>query len=238
VSVEGHPGEPATPCWNAIGVGGDRSCPELVSAVHCRNCPVFAEGARAFLDRPAPEGYLDEWTRELERTDAEVLDDGGGEEDGSGSARDGLGVVIFRLGVEWLAIRARAVVEVTSVRPVHRIPHRTNAVVAGLANLRGQLHLCASMHGLLDAAPARDGPATVGRIPRMIVIRQGNESWVFAADEVLGVPRVPPGRLRPVPSTLANPSVSFSRAIFDWQGHSVGLLDEDRVFDALRSLGR
>ena len=50
-------------CWHRIGVSGDRSCPELSTFVHCRNCPVFAAAARVFFDRPAPEGYLAEWTR-------------------------------------------------------------------------------------------------------------------------------------------------------------------------------
>ncbi len=56
-------------CWNRIGVSGDRSCPELPSFVHCRNCPVFAAAARAFFDRPAPEGYLAEWARWLADSD-------------------------------------------------------------------------------------------------------------------------------------------------------------------------
>ena len=56
-------------CWNRIGVTGDRSCPELNTFVHCRNCPVFAAAARAFFDRPAPEGYLAEWSRWLADSD-------------------------------------------------------------------------------------------------------------------------------------------------------------------------
>jgi len=231
MSVDRESG-PVASCWNVIGVGGDRSCPELVAAVHCRNCPVFAAAARTFLDRPAPAGYLAEWTSFLDGSDNGA--DGAGTE----AARDGIGVVIFRLGAEWLALRATVVVEVTSVRPVHRIPHRTNPIVAGLANLRGQLHLCASLHGLLDVVPMGAADAASARVPRMIVIRKGAESWVFAAEEVLGVPRVPPGSLRNVPSTLANPTVSFSQAIFNWEGRSVGLLDEGRLFDALRSLGQ
>src|SRR5215472_14146833 len=54
-----------TDCWNRIGISGDRSCPELEAHIHCRNCPVFASAARAFFDRPAPEGYLAEWTQWL-----------------------------------------------------------------------------------------------------------------------------------------------------------------------------
>ena len=52
-------------CWSHIGVSGDRTCPELSSFIHCRNCPVFAAAARTFFDRPAPEGYLAGWSRWL-----------------------------------------------------------------------------------------------------------------------------------------------------------------------------
>ncbi len=47
----------------------------------------------------------------------------------------------------------------------------------------------------------------------------------------------PRGQWGPVPSTLVNPSVGFSQAILSWDGHSVGLLDEQRIFAALRELG-
>jgi len=232
IAVLDQPSGAGPPCWNAIGVTGDRSCPELAEFIHCRNCPVFAAAARTFLDRPAPDDYLAEWSSLLDGSDADSR------ESDFEAARDGIGVVIFRLGAEWLALRAQAVVEVTAVRPVHRIPHRTTPVLAGLANLRGQLHLCASLHDLLGVVPSGDAPDEARRTPRMVVIRQGSESWVFTAEDVLGVPRVPPALMRNVPSTLANPIVSFSEAVFAWDGRSVGLLDEGRVFAALRSLGQ
>jgi chemotaxis-related protein WspD len=221
---------PAASCWNEIGVMGDHSCPELVTAIHCRNCPVFTAAARAFLDRPAPPGYLAEWTRLLQ---GPALDPG----DESSGPRRGLGAIVFRLGAEWLALRATVVVEVTPIRPVHRIPHRSNGTLAGLVNLRGQLHLCVCLHALLGTEPPEPAAArSRERSARMIVIRRASESWVFASDEVLGVPRVPPESLQNVPATLANPAVSFSQAVFTWQGRSVGLLDDLRLFDALRSL--
>lgn len=211
-------------CWNRIGVGGDQSCPELASAVHCRNCPVFASAARAFFDRTAPEGYLDEWSDRL----------GGAAEDMA--EEDAVSLLVFRLHEEWLAIDTRSVVEVTPVRPIHRIPHRTNRVVAGLVNIRGRLLLGASLHGLLGVEPP-EGPGARAPSPRMIVIRQGNETWVVSAEEVSGVQRVPRERLRPVPATLANTAVSYSQAVFDRDGRSVGYLDSRRVFDGLRGLG-
>jgi chemotaxis-related protein WspD len=216
---------PAGDCWNKIGVSGDHSCPKLAEFIHCRNCPVFASAARAFFDRPAPEGYLAEWNELLGGPQAIVAAD----------ERD-VSLVIFRLQDEWLALGTGLVVEVTAVRPVHRVPHRTNRVIAGLVNIRGRLYLCASLHGLLGVEPS---PVSGSRpsIPRMIVIQQAHEPWVFLAEEVLGVHRVPGDQLRAVPSTLANPAVSFSQSVFTWDGRSVGYLDEQRVFSGLRSLG-
>ena len=71
------------------------------------------------------------------------------------------GVLIFRLGVEWLAFRTQTIAEVTNPRPVHRVPHRSNEIFVGLVNLQGQVQLCVSLHGLLGVpAPSAH---TVGR---------------------------------------------------------------------------
>ena len=148
------------------------------------------------------------------------------------SRGEAVSVLIFRLGEEWLAFRTQTVAEVTLPRPVHRIPHRSNAVFAGIVNLQGQVQLCVSLHGLLGATAA---PAPSSRL---VVLRDAEraETWVFAADEVVGVRRVPRSQWRSVPSTLINPAVGFSQAVLSWDGRSIGLLDEQRVFAALRSL--
>jgi chemotaxis-related protein WspD len=218
-------------CWNQIGVFGDQSCPELSSFTHCRNCHVFAAAARTFFQRPAPPGYLAEWSQWLgAASEADAC--AGEQEDREDLLAHGagIGVLIFRLGTEWLAFRTRSVAEVTTLRPVHRIPHRFNHVCAGLVNLHGQLQLCVSLHGLLGV----ELPASASRL---VVIHDGSlgETWAFAADEVLGVRHVHPSQRRGVPATLANPAVGFSQAILTWNGQAIGLLDEERIFSALRS---
>jgi chemotaxis-related protein WspD len=219
-------------CWNHIGVAGDRSCPELETFIHCRNCPVFSAAARTFFDRPAPEGYLADWSRWLAVSTGEALGAGNGS-DGDKIQLHGaaISVLIFRLGAEWLAFRTQAVAEVTTLRPVHRVPHRSNQIFTGLVNLQGQVQLCVSLHGLLGAAVASPS--------RLVVLndRDRAETWAFGADEVLGVERVPQSQWREAPSTLSNPAVGFSQAVLLWNGRSIGLLDEQRVFTALRSLG-
>lgn len=244
-------------CWNRIGTSGDRSCPELKLQTHCRNCPVFASAARTFFDRPAPEGYLAEWTQWLSGGIADLTV----EQVVHGDDRELISVLIFRLGHEWLAFRTQVVAEVTLPRPVHRIPHRSNTTLIGLVNLRGQLQLCVSLHALLgvnappepaaEPPPVRHGDRSelgkdrkteLGLSPgtRLVVLRDRDRSelWIFGADEVLGVHRLPRVRVRNVSSSLANPEVSFSQAILSWEDHSVGFLDEQRVFAALRSIGQ
>jgi chemotaxis-related protein WspD len=221
-------------CWNYIGVSGDQSCPELKTFIHCRNCHVFAAAARTFFDRPAPEGYLAGWSRWLmgsAEQDARV-EGNGDEQNGTQFHGESVSLLIFRLGAEWLAFRAHTVAEVTNPRPVHYVPHRSNETFVGLVNLQGQVQLCVSLHGLLGVT-APSAPT------RLIVLRDGDkgETWAFPADEVLGVESVPRNRLRGVPSTLANPTVGFSQAVLSWNERSIGLIDEQRVFATLRSLG-
>ncbi len=223
-------------CWNHIGVAGDRSCPELIPFVHCRNCPVFTAAARSFFNRPAPEGYLAEWARWLAGSDDHDLGEPGKHhEDGEGfqSHGAGLSVLIFRLGVEYLAFRTQVLAEVTRLPPVHHVPHRTNQILAGLVNLRGQVELCVSLHGLVGA-DASAAPT------RLVVLhdRDCRETWAFPVDEVLGVERIPRRHWHGVPSTLGNPAVGFSQAVLAWNDRSIGLLDEQRIFAALRRLGQ
>src|ERR1700722_15873698 len=92
-------------CWHRIGVSGDRSCPELSTFVHCRNCPAFAAAARAFFDRPAPEGYLGggaSWLADSGSHGPGPRGEGRGddEEDDPIAQREGVSLLIFRLGGE------------------------------------------------------------------------------------------------------------------------------------------
>lgn len=217
---------PMPECWRVIGVSGDRSCPELQAFVHCRNCPVLAEAARSFFDRPAPAGYLDAWQAILEEPEAAA--------DATHTS-----VLVFRVDREWLSLPTGVLVEVTPSRTVHSVPHRSGTPLAGIVNVRGQLQLCVSLHAVLGlpggppaAAGASDGSG------RLIVLErlsgQAAERWVVGIDEVAGVHRVGTADLRPVPSTVSQASARCSSALFEWQDRTVALLDEVRLFEALR----
>jgi chemotaxis-related protein WspD len=219
---------PVTPgrddCWNRIGVFGDRSCPELTRVVHCHNCPVFAAAGRRFLDAPPPPGYLEQWADRLAEPEEE-------------DAGERLGVLVFRIGGEWLALPVDVLVEVTAPRPIHRVPFR-GGLLAGLVNVRGELHLAVRMDQLLgirDAPPAADGAGPRPGPPRLLVVRRGADTWVFPADEVDGVHRFPAAELAGVPPTLGRAAARFARGVFRHDGRAVGYLDETRLFEALRA---
>jgi chemotaxis-related protein WspD len=209
--------DPAEQCWNRIGVRGDRSCPELLKVTHCNNCPVFAAAGRRFLDVPSPPGYLDEWTARLAGRD-ETLEG------------DETSVLVFRLGDEWLALPVSVLVEVTRPRALHRIPHR-GGLIAGMVNIRGELHLCVRLDLLLGVATVADPDPEVCRL---VVIRRESDCWAFTADEVDQVHRVPLPDLAGAAPTLARAQVKLTRGVFPHGKRSVGLLDDARLFRALR----
>lgn len=207
----------ADPCWHRIGVWGDRSCPELLKVTHCHNCPVFAAAGRHFLDAPPPPEYPAEWADRLAAPE-------------DAAAGGLLGVLVFRLGDEWLALPVGVLVEVTDPRPAHRVPHR-GGLLAGVVNIRGELHLCVRLDLLLGIDPAAE-PAKQN--PRLIVVRRDPDGWVFPANDVDQVHRLADGDLAAPPPTLARAAARLTRGVFTRDGRAVGLLDEDRLFQTLR----
>jgi chemotaxis-related protein WspD len=225
---------PPGDCWNSIGVRGDRSCPELAKVVHCQNCPVFAAAGRRFLDAPSPPGYLEEWTERLAAPAEET-------------AADREGVLVFRLADEWLALPVRVLAEVTAPRPVHRVPYRAG-LLAGLVNIRGELYLCAHLAKLLGVAPKAGAPGGAGPSrngdrqsrptlapERLLVVRRDADRWVFPVDAVEKVVRVARDGIGPPPATVGRAAAHLSRGVFAWEGRTVGLLDDGRLFEALRA---
>ncbi len=174
------------------------------------------------LDREAPSDYLAEWASLLAQEREEV-------------SRDEKTVQVFRLMSEWLALPAHCWVEVVTVRPVRRIPHRSSQILLGLVSVRGEIHLCVSLNDLLgiDKDEGPEDPGSRRAIGRLCVVKRDNVSWVFPVDEVYGLISYPEKDVERVPSTLAKSFQWFSRGLLHIAGRSVGLLDETRVFDAL-----
>jgi chemotaxis-related protein WspD len=210
-----------TPCWRVIGVQGDHSCPELITHVHCRNCPVFTRAGRALLERAAPAGYREDWTGLLAQVKPRAADE--------------RSVLVFRLAHEWLAVDTAVCAEVADWRPPHRIAHRPARLLAGLVNIRGELSLCVSLHGLLGLEPDARGEQR-----RLVVVAHEGASWVFGADEVAGVVRFHEGEVENLPMSNAEGQKTLTRRVFRWRPgpavaeRRVGWIAGEALFAALR----
>lgn len=218
-------GDKLNDCWNSIGVHGDRSCPELAQHMHCHNCPVFADAGRRFLDAPSPPGYLKEWTERLATDVPEV-------------AADVISVLVFRIADEWLALRVGTLVEVTVPRRIHRVPFRTG-MLAGLVNIRGELHLCIHFAKLLGIATHESAAAPLAEKSgtgkeRLLVVRRDTDAWAFPVDDVDRVCRIAAADLTALPATVSRASGRLSCGMFSRDQRAIGLLDEGQLFEALR----
>jgi chemotaxis-related protein WspD len=206
--------EPVAQCWRKIGVyGGDHSCPQLKSDIHCRNCVVFRDAARGLLLREADP--LPPLSTAL----------GGRSSEGSRS------VLAFRLGREWLGLRCERVAEVAEARVPRRIAHRGNGRLEGLVPVRGELHLCVALIEVLQLGQRHE---LAGDRARLVLLAPANAAPIaFRASEVAGLRSVLAHEIEEVPATLP-PALArcLSGVVAGDQGR-MALLDESALLTAL-----
>lgn len=208
---------PFAECWKSIGTFGDRSCHRLSEEIHCRNCEVYRAGGRNLLDRPQPDAYREELTRQLAEPEV-ILED------------KPLELVLFRIGGAWLALPSRCFLRTLPILPVVPMPGRTNAVFQGMVNAHGDIRLCVSLGPLMG--PEMDRPVidvSARVFPRMLEISLNGQIWVYASDEVVGSIDCEQNSLEALPANLAIASQGLVRGVFDWFGLRVALLEHERL---------
>ena len=209
-------------CWNEIGVTGDRSCEELTTHTHCRNCPSYASAAATRLDRPIAEESIDQATayyaapRELEEVAASSC-------------------FVFRVGAEWLAIPTKLLHEVVEVTATHSLPHRRGTIGVGLVSVRGDIIVHVSLAGLLgiadDKKSSTSGPRRTAA--RVVVLADSAGRIAISVDEIMGFHSYDPAASRAVPSTLGQALVSYATSMICIGDRIVGMLDGARVAASL-----
>lgn len=177
-------------------------------------------GTLRLLDREPPEDYLRESTARIAAPERK-------EEVGTHS------VLVFRIGVEWLALPTEIFQEVAEDCAIHTVPHRRNGILLGLVNIRGELLPCASLGTVLglDQLPAITLDERKRRIHSRLLVTSGEGNQLaFPVDEVAGVLRYEPRRLTAVPDTLARAASPFTKGMLPWNGRAVGCLDDELLF--------
>ena len=232
-------------CWREIGISGDRSCIELTTLIHCRNCSVYTQTARQVFDRPLPEpdeaineafdsvfvtSPLSDWVEDKRDPDDEM-------------GRNA--VAIFRLEQEWFALPATMFHSIVPWRQVRPIPHRSNELLQGLVNVRGELLLCVSLAQFLKVPKGYSSPAQ----RRLAIIEWEGHRWTFSVDEFQGIETILPSTLLTPPATVLKASQTYTHSLLPWHDRmnhhpadritnrlidrSINCLDETLLFDAL-----
>ncbi len=226
----------ANNCWNEIGVMGDHSCPQLKTFIHCRNCTVYSAAGRGLLDRDAPQGYINEWTELFAQS--KLSPTGALSEAATAQTEPTVSVLIFRLGVEWLALSAKFFKEITHPCIIHTIPHRSNKVLQGIVNIRGEILMCISLANLLGLEiPEPNSDNLITKIDlnpvvqqRMVVIEKDGNRWVFNADEVSNIQRFRSDQFKAAPAVVSQANETYTKFVVSWQGKKVNYLDDELLF--------
>jgi chemotaxis-related protein WspD len=145
-----------------------------------------------------------------------------------------LSVLVFRLGMTWLALPTHVCKEVAEKRAIHTLPHRRGSVLLGLVNIRGEIHLCISLSQILGLEHGHDSSATMHprAYQRLVVMERAGDRWVFLVDEIKGIHHFPPSALH-VSVPVAAATSTLTRGIIDWQDKGVSYLDSELLFAAL-----
>ncbi len=219
-------------CWNKIGVYGDRTCKELETVIHCRNCPVYSTAGRSLLERDIPVDYLNEWTATLaEIQTPPPLAIGNQSAVRIGRAADTFSAIVFRLSNELFALPVGVLQEVTHPSAIHTLPHRSNDLFLGLVNIRGEILLCASLSHLLGLETVTE-PLSSDSNCRMLVVGK-NGKWVFPVDEVHRIYRFPLNEFKATPVVISRSKETYSQGVIDWHHKKVNYLNAELLLDTL-----
>jgi chemotaxis-related protein WspD len=210
-------------CWRKIGVySGDHSCARLREVVHCRNCDVYAAAARSVM------------LRELEQ----LPEDFAPVPERESLVRSAL---LVRIGGLRIGLAVARVIEIATDAPLRRVPHRSGRTIAGLTNVRGQLHLTLVPERLfgveLNAAIEAQGQSEAHARPRIVLLsaaagqasaasQASRTALALRADNVLGVHGFTLDALAPIPALLPAPLAECANAVGYLDGKRYFLLDD------------
>jgi len=216
--------EPQNDCWNSIGVWSVNSerCSRLQEVIHCQNCELYKQAGRSRLGQQADNDYLQEWSDNLAQKPAE-------------EHQDEQSAIVFKLGSEVYAMSTSILNDVTHPRQPHGIPHRSNNVLTGLVNIRGELVLCISLAGLLGL---RKQPETDADTTRMIVAQFDDLTIAFRVDQVDEIMRYANHIIQQPPATLSMHNGNYIQGLLAHPDQQIGLLNHHLIHNTINRLLR
>jgi chemotaxis-related protein WspD len=204
-------------CWSSIGVWGNaqEKCDRLSEVIHCRNCDVFSMAGRGVFETRPPAGYLSQWQKEISNKKEE-------------RQKGDIGVMVFRLGEEWLALPVEYLQEIVEERKIHKIPHNKGTYILGIVNIGGEVNTCYSLMSLLEID--ENVERNKNELQRLIVISVNGEKFVIPVCEISGLSRYSSADLLPSPATLGKKMGAYLDGMFQLKKRQVAALNVEQIY--------
>ena len=180
------------------------------------------DSALKLFDRPYNIKYLEEW----EAIISEVPE----------AAQDykEIPVVVFRLGDQWFGLAVNAFLEIATLRKINTIPHKTDPVILGIVNLRGQLRICFSLHKLLDVEESVSLAEDRVYYSRLVAISCEEGTWTFVVNEVDSIYTVDFLHLSNIPVNISLARENYLKGVAEINDRKVYIIDEEMLFNSLK----
>jgi chemotaxis-related protein WspD len=210
-------------CWSSIGVWGNAQdkCDRLSEVIHCRNCDVFSMAGRGVFESRPPVGYLSQWQKEISNIKKERV-------------KGDIGVMVFRLGKEWLSLPVEYLQEIVEERNVHKIPHNQGNYILGIVNIGGEINTCYSLMNLLEIDENADKNGT--ELRRLIVMLINGYRFVLPVCEISGLARYSSAELLPTPATLGKKMGTYLAGMFYQSERQVAALNVEQIYRGFEGL--
>ena len=112
----------------------------------------------------------------------------------------------------------------------------SDEVFLGVVNIRGEILLCISLGKLLGLEITIDKQQQMSPVvyPRMVVVEKDGTKWVFAVDEIYGIQRFQPEKLKNTPVVITKATETYTKSLIDWQDKQINYLDYELLFYTLK----
>ena len=141
-----------------------------------------------------------------------------------------VGLLLFRLGEEWYAVRIDDVREIYNDFVITRIP-RLPAHVLGVINVRGEIVSVVDIAALMHVHA--DGEHEGTEEPNGIIVRNERCVSTLVVDEIGDIIDVPRDSFEPPLSTLDRSQAEFVNASVYTDGSLVGVINLDKVIEPI-----
>ena len=172
------------------------------------------------LKRPPSRQYIEQWVNLLR--EPPLAPEQGKE----------LTLLIFLLKREAFALPLEICKMIAEPRPLHAIPHKTNPVLRGLINIDGQIKICCRLEELLELTSEDERKRGFSEL--YVVVEREKKTWVFSADEVLGIVSCNKKEIENVPVNLVKSSTNYLKGIFYWEKRHVAILDDELILQSIK----